>query len=600
MSPEFLSPDVFVQEVQDNSGQIPTPSTSTFAMSGYSPRGPEGQALVLGSFKAFVDTFGGFSSKSKNAYAAAAFFQNGGSRLVFSRALHDDATYASGSFSGTWDVRSTGRGVWANDAEVTISGNPNFYDQATGEYSLFDISVELIDPNTGLLALVESFEAVDLVDDESPDYLPKVIDASSQNIVVTAVPGGIPAELQPVPYTGLSLGTGDGTTTAFAMSLSGQAPLAETTVKVKNNNVLIAEDDGNGELQAVSGGPAIGGTVDYETGALSITINPAPLLADALTVDVIKKPDASVTVTLLGGSDGSAVISSDVVSASLQPEGKGIYAFDAIGEQLQIGLPDFAGDVATDLALISYCANRADCLAIIQPPKGYSAQQAVNYRRNTLKSTSSYGCMYWPWINVPDSLNKNRPIAIPPVGHAAGRMAFTDQNDNVGKAPAGVNRGQLNYIISLEREITKTDRDLVYQAQINPIRSDSFVGTALWGNKTLQIVGDFVEINVRRLFIFLEKAQYAGLLDIVFENIGPFGIIKARLDAFLENLFLAGVIGSGVLDKNQAFKVICDESNNPPSVQQSKRIVIDEFIKPNLAAEFIHLRLQRVFDASQI
>jgi phage tail sheath protein FI len=181
-------------------------------------------------------------------------------------------------------------------------------------------------------------------------------------------------------------------------------------------------------------------------------------------------------------------------------------------------------------------------------------------------------------------------------------MAYTDQNENVGKAPAGVIRGQLAFISGVERTLSKTEQGIVYQAQINPIRSDANVGTAIFGNKTLQVIGDFTEVNVRRLFIFLEKAQYVGLLDVLFENIGPvtFALIKTRLDSFLENLFLQGVIGSGVPSKDQAFKVVCDETNNPPSVQQQRRIVIDEFIKPNIAAEFIHLRLQRVFDASEV
>jgi phage tail sheath protein FI len=193
---------------------------------------------------------------------------------------------------------------------------------------------------------------------------------------------------------------------------------------------------------------------------------------------------------------------------------------------------------------------------------------------------------------------------MPPSGHVAGRYAFNDLNANVGKAPAGVNRGQITGFFSgVERSLSdKGDRDIVYQAQINPIRSDSEVGNAIWGNKTLQIVGDFTDVNIRRLFIYLRKTQEAGLLDIVFEDVGPvtFGIIKQRLDTFLEGLFLNNVIGSGVADKSQAFKVICDLTNNPEPIQDAKMIIADEYIKPNLAAEVILLRIQRIFDASQI
>lgn len=599
---EFLSPDVYIEEVQGQSGQIPTPSTSTFAMAGYSPRGPEGKAYINGSFKEFTDRFGGFSSKSYNAYCAAAFYMNGGSRLAFVRQLHSDATYATGSFPGTRNVRASGRGVWADNAEITISGNPSFYDQATAAYAKFDVTVELIDVNTGLLAVSEKFEAVDLEDTESYDYITKVIEANSEDVVFTDTAGGVPAELQPATFADVLIGTGTGLLTQFSATLSAQKPLAETTIKVKVDGTLVATDDGMGNMTGVSGGPVISGTVTYDTGAIIVGIAPAPLAGLAVTVDGITKPADSVTVTLLGGTDGSSVISSDVTSLSLKPLKKGIYALDDLDEQMAIALPDYAGDSATDLALISYCESRRDAVALIQPPKGSSPQTAVNYKRNIVKSVSSYAGMYYPWVRIPDSLNKNRPKTIPPCGHAAGRFAFTDTTENVGKAPAGVIRGQLSYIIDLERSLSKTERDTVSQAQINSIRSDATVGTAIWGNKTLQVVGDFTDINVRRLFIFLEKSQYAGLLDIVFENVGPvtFGLVKSRLDAFLENLFLGGVIGSGAPDKSQAFKVLCDETNNTSATQQQKKIIVDEWVKPNIAAEFIYLRLQKTFDASQM
>lgn len=601
MAPQFLSPGVFIQEVQGQSGQIPVTSTATFAMAGFSPRGPEGVAFSHSSVKEFFDRFGSYSSKSFNAYAASAYFANGGSQLVFVRELHSDATYASGAFAGTWDVKASGRGVWANDGTVTISGNPSFYSQASATFSRFDVTVQLVDPSSGLLGVTETFEALDFTDSGDPDYVLAILQSSSEDIVFTANIGGIPTQLQPVPHNGLAVGTGDGTTTSFTASFSADTPLAVTTVKVLVNSVVVAQDDGEGNMTSVSGGPSITGTIGYTTGALAISISPAPANSAAITADVITAPANSVTITLEGGNDGSTVISSDVVGGVQQAAGTGIYALDAFPIQMALALPDFVGDQATDSALLAYAEGRRDIVAILQPPLGSSAANAVKYKRNTLASSSSFGAMYWPWVKQADPLQSNRPKLVPVVGHVAGRYAFTDLNENVGKAPAGVNRGQLQLVLGLERNVTQGDRDTVYPAQINPIRSDAEVGTAIWGNKTLQIIGDFTDVNIRRTFIFLEKAQHAGLVDIVFENIGPvtWALVTARLNAFLENQYLQGVIGSGVADKSQAFKVICDGSNNPPSVQQAQEIVIDEFIKPNVAAEFIYLRIQRVFDASQ-
>jgi phage tail sheath protein FI len=499
-------------------------------------------------------------------------------------------------------VDASGRGSWANDARVRIIGNPNFYDQETAEYSQFDVTVEVIDPATGLLQLVETYEAVELVDDEAMDYITKVVNDGSEAVVIRAVSGGIPDALKPVPFSNFLLGVGNGTLTTFSGVNSASATLAEGAVKIKLDAVQIGIDDGLGVFRSTSGIYSVSGTVDYESGAIAVFISPAPSSGVQVNVDGFKRPATTVEVILAGGSDGGQVTASDVTAVSLKSSKRGIYALDDLDEQMALDLPDYAGDPDTIRSLLTYAEGRGDIIVITQPPRGSSPQQAANFKRNVLRSVSSFGAMYAPWINVPDSLNRNRPKLIPPSGHVAGRYAFTDRTSNVGKAPAGITRGQLQFVSGLERQLSKTERDILYQAQINPIRTDQNVGVAIWGNKTLQIVGDFVEVNVRRLFIYLQKTQSVGLLDIVFEDIGPatFGLIKTRLDNFLEGLYLNNVIGSGVENKEQAFKVICDESNNPEPIQLSKRIVIDEFIKPNNAAEFIHLRLQRVFDASQL
>lgn len=602
---DFLSADVVTEEVQGKNGQIPTASTSALAICGYSPRGPEGKAFIHSSFSEFAARFGSFSKKSLNAYAAFAYFANGGNRLMFVREMHADAVAAQGSLgvSGNYLVKASGRGVWAIGAKLVISGSKNFYNISTAQYSAFDVDVFVIDPNSGLLVLSESYEGLNLSDPTDPDYMTAVLNDASEDVIITDQLGGVPSELMPTAFSGSVLGTGDGATTSFTATIASQnLPLAAGACKILVGATVVATDDGLGNIIGVSGGPAVTGTINYTTGVVAVSITPAPAASASITMSGFKAPAASVSVTLAGGSDGSAVIASDVVAATLEPLQEGIYALDLIDEEMSICLPDYAGDPTTDLALLTYCEGRGDMVAILQPPKGSSPQSAVNYRRAQLASVSSYGAIYYPWLKMADPLNNNRPITVPPCAHVAGRYAYTDLKANVGKAPAGTDRGALQAIIGVERVLSKGDRDTVYQAQINPIRSDANVGVAIWGNKTLQIVGDFTDVNIRRLFIFLEKVQYVGLLDQVFEDVGPaeWGIIKTRLNSFLEQLFLGGVIGSGVSDKSQAFKVVVDASNNPPSVQQQKQIVIDEFIKPDLASEVIHLRLQRVFDASQV
>jgi len=572
--PEFLSPDVFTQEVKGSPNAVPPAATSAFAMSGYSPRGPEGKAYLSTSFAEFVRRFGGFSKKSFNCYNAAAYFNNGGNRLWFVRQLHSDATFASGNFDVAYNVLASGRGTWANDAEVTISGDPSFYDPATAEYSRFSLSTSIIDQISGLLETSELYDLLVLDDVDSPNYIVEVL-KNSEDISLSAVSGGIPAALQPTPFANVLIGTGDGSQNTFASSLSGFAPIAEGLLTISVSGVPVATDDGLGGFVAISG--TVSGSIDYDTGAISVYISPAPLLSAAVECSGKKKPASSVTIVLSGGADGSAVVANDVVSSALQVTKQGIYAFDDVEEQMSLGLPDFVGDVATDLILIGYAENRKDVLVILNTAAGLTPQAAVSYRRNTLKSQSSYAALYYPWVKVADSLNNNRPKLIPNIGHIAGRIAYTDINENVGKAPAGTVRGQLQYIIGVERILSKPERDTLYPAQINMIRSDASVGTAIWGNKTLQIVGDYTDVNIRRTFINLEKEQYQALLDIVFEDVGPatFTLVQTRLSLYLEDKFILGVIGSGVPSKDQAFKVICDETNNTESTQIQKRIIIE-------------------------
>ena len=601
--PQFLSPDVFETEVQGKSTAVPPAGTSALAMAGYSLRGAEDKPLVCTSFADFVRQFGSFSKKSFNTYSAAAYFNNGGNQLWFVRKLHADAVAATGQLGSADNflVKAAGRGVWANQGEVTLTGEDAYYDPSTATYSRFSLAIEIVDQITGSLSLEESYDYLVLDDVNDPNYILSIVNNESSDIIMSAVSGGIPTELKPVAFNTL-IATGDGATTSFSASLAVPTALAPGLLSVAVSGVVAAVDDGLGNLIAVSGGPSVSGTVNYATGAMAIYIGTAPVAGAEVKVSGKNIPQSSITAILTGGADGSAVIASDITSQALQATKQGIYALDDVDVQLSLCLPDFVGDVSTDLALITYAEGRRDVLAILTPALGTTPQSAVAYRRNTLKSQSSYACMVYPWVKVSDPLNSGYAKLVPAVAHFAGRCAYTDINGNVGLAPAGITRGQMQGIIGVERTLSKNERDILYPAQINPIRSDANVGTAFWGNKTLQIVGDFTDVNIRRTFINLEKEQYQVLLNYNFENIGPatFNVIATTLSLYLEQKYLLGVIGSGVSDMSKAFKVICDETNNTTATQASKIIIIDEFIKPDVAAEYIWLRLQRVNDASQV
>jgi phage tail sheath protein FI len=169
-------------------------------------------------------------------------------------------------------------------------------------------------------------------------------------------------------------------------------------------------------------------------------------------------------------------------------------------------------------------------------------------------------------------------------GHMAGLCANTDNVADSWFSPAGVNRGQLLGITKLAFNPTKADRDTLYKARVNPIVSMPGQGTILFGDKTLlKRPSAFDRINVRRLFITLEKAISTAAEAQLFEFNDEF--TRAQFRNLVEP-FLRDVKGRrGLTD----FLVVCDNTNNDSQIVDSNRFVADLFIKPSKSINFITL-----------
>ena len=169
-------------------------------------------------------------------------------------------------------------------------------------------------------------------------------------------------------------------------------------------------------------------------------------------------------------------------------------------------------------------------------------------------------------------------------GLCAGLCANTDSVADAWFSPAGVNRGQLLGVAKLAYNPTKAQRDTLYKARINPLVSFPGQGTMLFGDKTLlSRASAFDRINVRRLFIVLEKAISTAAKSQLFEFNDEF--TRAQFRNLLEP-FLRDVKGRrGITD----FLVVCDESNNTGQVIDTNRFVADIFVKPARSINFITL-----------
>jgi phage tail sheath protein FI len=173
---------------------------------------------------------------------------------------------------------------------------------------------------------------------------------------------------------------------------------------------------------------------------------------------------------------------------------------------------------------------------------------------------------------------------VPLNGDIGGLMAYTDDVRDPWWSPAGYNRGLLKNVVKLAYNPRQADRDVLYQAGVNPVITQVGQGTLLFGDKTgLAKPSAFDRINVRRLFIVLEKAIKEASRQFLFEFNDDF--TRQQFVNIVEP-YLRDIQGRrGIYD----FRVVCDETNNTPEVIDSNRFIGDIYIKPARSINFIRL-----------
>lgn len=290
-----------------------------------------------------------------------------------------------------------------------------------------------------------------------------------------------------------------------------------------------------------------------------------------------------------GGTEGTAI--TQAIWGSSQSGA--LASLNSIDEMFMLVAPDqmWYTDGATAAAvqgsLIDYADYRKYVFAICTPPSGLSPQDSLTFMRTTLNKNSQRYAMYYPWVKIQDPLNVGRPKLFPPVGLVAGVYASTDNNRNVAKAPAGITDGALSGIIDLERTLTKAERDLIYPARINPLISTPQTGRCVWGARTGSLDSLWRYVPVVRTFQFLEKSTFDATHWIVFENNDAGTRLKAKLqmESFLLFYYNEGYFAGNTPE--EAFFVVCDETNNPPEAVESGFLYIKVGVSPQRPAEFV-------------
>lgn len=292
------------------------------------------------------------------------------------------------------------------------------------------------------------------------------------------------------------------------------------------------------------------------------------------------------TVSLSGGADGV------VVAGNVQTG----YSKFIDADQIDISLI-MTGDAAPATALYainSVAEVRKDCVAFVSPAlanvtSSTPATDVVNYRTNALSNvSSSYAVMDSGWKYQYDKYN-DKYRWIPLNGDVAGLCVRTDLERDAWFSPAGSSRGQIKNVIKLAYYPAKADRDTLYKNGINPVVAFAGEGTILFGDKTmLSKPSAFDRINVRRLFIVLEKAISRAAKAQLFEFNDEF--TRSQFVSIVEP-FLRTVKGRrGITD----FKVVCNATNNTPDVIDRNEFVGDIYVKPNRSINFIQLNFVAV------
>ena len=288
---------------------------------------------------------------------------------------------------------------------------------------------------------------------------------------------------------------------------------------------------------------------------------------------------SNVTVTLANGVSGDVVTDGNLISA---------FALFSNSETYDVSLIA-TGAVSTTVlnTVITLAENRKDCVVFGSPlitdvVNATSQSTRVIATRSNLTS-SSYAVMDSGWKYQYDRYNDVYRW-VPLNGDIAGISARTDFVADPWFSPAGFSRGQVRNVVKLAYSPDKTDRDNLYKSGINPVVSFPGQGTVLFGDKTLlSKPSAFDRINVRRLFIILEKSIASAARFQLFEFNDEF--TRAQFVNLVEP-FLRDVKGRrGITD----YKVVCDETNNTGEVIDRNEFVADIFVKPARSINFIQL-----------
>ena len=279
----------------------------------------------------------------------------------------------------------------------------------------------------------------------------------------------------------------------------------------------------------------------------------------------------------INASDAQGLVGGDYTNALNLLADADSYSYNVVSTP-GLNYQDHANQVTS---LMNNAISRGDTIAVIDLVRYNQSISTVTTQAAGIDN--SYSATYWPWLQTVDP-NSGQLVFIPASTFIPGVYAFTDASSDPWFAPAGITRGGMGQVVRAERRLTSTNRDTLYEANVNPIATFPATGVVVFGQKTLQKAASALDrVNVRRLLITLKSFISQIADNLVFEQ----NTIATRQNFLTQvNPYLESVQQRQGL---YAFKVVMDESNNTPDVIDRNELIGQIFLQPTRTAEFIIL-----------
>ena len=538
-----LSPGVNVSEI-DLTTVVPSVLTTAGAFAGQFKWGPADQVVLVDSEITLSKTFGTPDSNSAISFFTAANFLSYGNNLKLVRA-----------------VGTTSKNASANSS--VLVKNPDVFQDSYLGAGASNAYGPFIARYPGALGNSLSVTVIDTANTSRPDLFTSAPGTSEY----VSNRGGQNDELHIAVIDAGGLFTGVKNTVLETFPFVSKASDAMNIGTGTSNYYKQVIFNSSRYIYAID-------SADYANTSATWGSTAANTTFSAIT-------PRAITYTLGRGSDAE-VASSDIIDGFSLFEDKEKYDISLV----------LTGDADTTIqqhVIDNVVTVRKDCVAFISPPydavvnNSGSETSSIQSWLDSLSRSSSYVIADSGWKYQFDVYN-NTYRWMPLNADIAGLCVVTDATQDPWYSPAGFNRGAIKNCIKLAWNPSKTYRDTIYSSGVNPVVSFTGQGTVLFGDKTLQSKPSaFDRINVRRLFIVLEKAISMAAQYSLFEFNDEF--TRAQFVAMVVP-FLREVQGRrGIYD----FKVVCDTTNNTPQVIDSNQFVGDIYIKPARSINYIQL-----------